>query len=87
MTKMQHRKNSMSQNLKAASRKNCIDNLFKVSGSYLETSENEIDILIVDEAHRLNEKSSMYQNLGEHQVKEIIHSSKLSIFFIDESKK
>ncbi|MCP2035477.1 DUF2075 family protein/predicted ATPase [Planomicrobium sp. HSC-17F08] len=73
--------------LKGGFRKNRIDNLFKGSGSYTETAENEFDVLIVDEAHRLNEKSGMFQNLGEHQVKEIIHSSKLSIFFIDENQK
>ncbi|MFP3360142.1 DNA/RNA helicase domain-containing protein, partial [Planococcus sp. SIMBA_143] len=39
------------------------------------------------EAHRLNEKSGMFQNLGENQVKEIIHASKLAIFFIDERQR
>lgn len=73
--------------LKGAFRKNRIDNLFKGSGSYTESGENEFDVLIVDEAHRLNEKSGMFQNLGEHQVKEIIHSSKLSVFFIDENQR
>lgn len=31
-------------------------NLFKSSGSYIDGSKNEFDLLIVDEAHRLNEK-------------------------------
>src|SRR5690606_15519603 len=44
-------------------------------------------VLLVDEAHRLNEKSGLYSNLGEHQVKEIIYSSKLSVFFIDEAQR
>lgn len=64
-----------------------INNLFKGSGSFVESSENEFDVLIVDEAHRLNAKSGMFQNLGENQIKEIIHASKFSIFFIDESQK
>jgi DUF2075 family protein len=42
---------------------------------------------VVDEAHRLNEKSGMFKNKGENQVKEIIKSSKLAIFFIDEDQK
>lgn len=67
--------------------KKYIGNLFKGSGSYFETSENEIDVLIVDEAHRLNAKSGMFKNLGENQVKEIINSAKLSIFFIDEEQR
>lgn len=29
----------------------------------------------------------MFQNLGENQIKEIINSSKLSIFFIDERQR
>ena len=40
-----------------------------------------------DEAHRLNEKSGMFQNLGENQIKEIIHASRCSVFFIDESQR
>ena len=43
--------------------------------------------MIVDEAHRLNEKSGMFQNIGENQVKEIIHAARLAIFFVDESQK
>ena len=68
-------------------RKTRINNLFKGSGSFVESAENEFDVLVVDEAHRLNAKSGMFQNLGENQIKEIIHASKFSIFFIDESQK
>jgi len=48
------------------------------------SDENEIAVILVDEAHRLNEKSGLYGNLGENQTKEIIHAAKFSIFFIDE---
>lgn len=68
-------------------RKTRINNLFKGSGSFVESAENEFDVLIVDEAHRLNAKSGMFQNLGENQIKEIVHASKFSIFFIDESQR
>ena len=68
-------------------KKTRINNLFKGSGSFVESAQNEFDVLIVDEAHRLNAKSGMFQNLGENQIKEIIHASKFSIFFIDESQK
>lgn len=40
-----------------------------------------------DEAHRLNAKSGMFQNMGENQIKEIIHAAKCSVFFIDESQR
>ena len=68
-------------------RKTRINNLFKGSGAFIEAAENEFDVLLVDEAHRLNAKSGMFQNLGENQIKEIIHASKFSVFFIDESQK
>jgi DUF2075 family protein len=68
-------------------RKSHITNLFSGSGSYHFVRANSYDCLIVDEAHRLNEKSGMFSHLGENQVKEIINASKLSIFFIDEDQK
>ncbi len=68
-------------------RKNRIDNLFKGSGSYVNTKNDEFDVLITDEAHRLNEKSGMFRNSGENQIKEIINASKFSIFLIDENQK
>lgn len=75
------------QKLKGDYRKSEITNLFKGSGSYTATKKDEFDALVVDEAHRLNEKSGMFKNMGEHQVKEIIESSKLAVFFIDENQK
>lgn len=65
-------------------RKAYIDNLFKGSGSFTQSINNDFDCLIVDEAHRLNAKSGMFQNLGENQVKEIIRAAKTSIFFVDD---
>ena len=64
-----------------------ISNLFKGSGAFVGCKKNTFDALIVDEAHRLNEKSGLYGNLGENQVKEIIAASKFSVFFIDEDQK
>ena len=43
-------------------KKTRITNLFSGSGSYTECDPNTFDALIVDEAHRLNEKSGLYQN-------------------------
>ncbi len=63
-----------------------ISNLFSGSGSFVETGANAFDALVVDEAHRLNEKSGLYGNLGENQIKEIIHSSKSTIFFVDDDQ-
>ena len=63
--------------------KSRISNLFTNSGSFTETPVNTFDVLVVDEAHRLNAKSGMFAHLGENQIKEIITASRLSIFFID----
>lgn len=65
-------------------RKAYVDNLFKGSGCFTESFKDDFDCLIVDEAHRLNEKSGMFQNLGENQIKEIINAAKTSIFFVDD---
>ena len=61
--------------------------LFDSSGSFYQSDDNAFDALIVDEAHRLNERSGIYSHLGENQIKEIIKSSKFSVFFIDEDQK
>lgn len=58
--------------------------LFKSSGIYYDKSSNEFDMLLADEAHRLQEHSGIYGNLGENQTKEIINAAKVSVFFIDE---
>ncbi len=64
-----------------------IRNLFRGSGAFIDTQNNEFDTLIVDEAHRLNKHSGLFGNLGENQIKEIIAASKFSVFFIDEDQR
>lgn len=73
--------------LKGTFKMTYINNLFQGSGQFTEADKNEVDCLIVDEAHRLNAKSGMFQNLGENQIKEIINASNFSVFFIDEDQK
>lgn len=73
--------------LKGKVKKSNVDNMFKGSGTYTEIGNNMIHTLLVDEAHRLNEKSGMFHNIGENQIKEIIHSAGCSVFFIDESQR
>lgn len=64
-----------------------IANLFRGPGKFFEHHGAPLDAVVVDEAHRLNEKSGLYQNLGENQIKEIIAASRFSVFFIDESQR
>ncbi len=73
--------------LTGSRKKTHIDNMFKGSGSYIDTTPNQFDALLIDEAHRLNEKSGLYGNMGENQIKELISSACLSVFFIDEAQR
>ena len=87
VTKNAAPRNVFRDKLKGSFKKSYIDNLFQGSGSFIGKPSNDIDCLVVDEAHRLNEKSGMFSNLGENQIKEIINASHFSIFFIDEDQK
>lgn len=64
-----------------------ISNLFEGPDAYANADANTMDALIVDEAHRLSEKGGFYGNLGENQIKELIHSSKIAVFFVDDDQK
>ncbi len=63
-----------------------INELFKSSGHFFRDKDNKYDFLLVDEAHRLQEKSGLHNNIGENQIKEIINAARLSVFFIDEKQ-
>ena len=68
-------------------KKSAISNLFTGSGAFQKSDRGDFDVLVVDEAHRLNEKSGLYKNLGENQIKEIVHAANLSVFFLDEDQR
>lgn len=87
VTKNAAPRNVYASKLSGDLKKTRINNLFKGSGCFVESAENEFDVLLVDESHRLNAKSGMFKNQGENQIKEIIHAGKFSIFFIDESQR
>lgn len=73
--------------LSGSFRRSRIGNFFSGSGAFVNTTANVFDALVVDEAHRVNEKSGLYGNQGSHQVEEIIGSSKCAVFFIDEDQR
>lgn len=79
-------RNVYSAKLTGTLTKTNINNLFRGSGTYVDLPVNVTDTLIVDEAHRLNEKSGLFSK-GENQIKEIINASKCSVFFIDEHQR
>ena len=62
-------------------------NLFRGSGAFTSAEPGTFKVLVVDEAHRLNEKSGLYQNLGDNQVKELIHAADVTVFFLDEDQR
>ncbi|AZZ37450.1 AAA family ATPase [Bdellovibrio sp. qaytius] len=73
--------------LSGTMKKTQIANLFVGSGSFTTSKPNEFDMLIVDEAHRLNEKSGLFRNQGENQIKELISAAKTTVFLIDEDQR
>jgi hypothetical protein len=73
------------EKLKKENKKSAVDHLFKGSAGFVDTTENEFDVIIVDEAHRLK-NSTAYQYYGKNQVEDIVKSAKISIFFVDESQ-
>ena len=71
----------------AFKRKN-ISALFKSSSAFIDADENDFDTLIVDEAHRLNERSQLGPRvMGENQIKELIAAAKSVVFFLDEDQR
>ena len=76
-----------SAKLSESFRRTFINNLFVGSGSFIDAPNNAIGALIADEAHRLAEKSGLYGNKGDNQIREIIQAAKFSIFFIDDHQR
>ena len=74
------------QQLQGGFRRVVIDGMFAGSGGFIETPPDTYDVLIVDEAHRLNEKSGLYGNLGENQIKELINAAKCTVLFVDDDQ-
>ncbi len=74
--------------LKGEHKRSGVENMFKGSAGYVNVGCNQINTLIADEAHRLEERSQYTKKTGnENQIKEIIHSAVCSVFFIDESQR
>ena len=59
--------------------------LLKYFMSYGEAEPNEIDVLIMDEAHRIREKTGYpFKATGRKQIEDLIRAAKISVFFIDD---
>ena len=65
------------------------ENLFKYFNSFTNVKENEVDVLVCDEAHRIRKTSvSRYtpklSRTDRPQVDELLRAAKVSVFFIDD---
>lgn len=74
------------ERLKKQEKQKIISGLFGGTGAFTEADPNTFGALIVDEAHRLNEKSGLYGNLGENQIKEIIQAARCAVMFVDDDQ-
>lgn len=80
-------RNVYKKKLKGSMRSTSVNQLFKGPDQFHQYDDGILDVTLVDEAHRLREKSGMFGNLGENQIKEIMEASKLSVFFIDDDQR
>jgi len=62
-----------------------LKHLFVGSGTFISAPRNALGTLIIDEAHRLTQKTG-FLKMGDNQIKEIINTAQLSVFFIDEDQ-
>jgi len=63
-----------------------LKSLFVGSGTFIKSAPNTNQVLLVDEAHRLTQKTGFLKR-GENQIQEIIDASWFSVFFIDEDQR
>ena len=64
-----------------------IKNLFKSSQGFVNEAKDRYDCLLVDEAHRLGDRSTFFDKSGIDQARRIIHASKVTAFFLDEEQR
>jgi hypothetical protein len=66
-----------------------VKNLFKYFNSFMDAQQNDIEVLICDEAHRIRETSAnrytrAAQRTGRGQVDELIAAARVPVFLLDE---
>lgn len=62
------------------------DELFVSTDVFFEIPAGELDAVIVDEAHRMTEKSGVYRNLGDNQIRDVLRASRVTIFLVDDNQ-
>lgn len=64
-------------------KKSRLNHMFSGSSGYVNVLDDEFDVLVVDEAHRLKKKGA-YMYRGESQVEDVIRASRVNVFFVDD---
>lgn len=60
---------------------------FKYFMSYGEYEKNHLDVLVLDEAHRIREKTGYpFKATGRPQIEDILNATKIAVFFIDDKQ-
>lgn len=62
---------------------------FKYFNSYMECQDDEVDVLICDESHRIRRSSNnrfTRNRSDKEQIEELINASRVSVFFIDDDQ-
>lgn len=71
-------------------KKSAVSNLFKGVDWAWELNPEEygkFSCLLVDEAHRLREKSGVFGNKGENQIRELMRAGLVTVFFVDDEQR
>ncbi|GAB2638830.1 DNA/RNA helicase domain-containing protein [Kribbella swartbergensis] len=75
----------------AGARQNRVQRMFKYFNQFMDAEPNELDVLILDEAHRIRETSvDRYTRAefrtGRRQVDELIAAARVPVFLLDENQ-
>ena len=85
VTKTSAPRATYSKELKSLAKDLGVEPLFQGASNFVGMEKNSIPVILVDEAHRLTNRSSQYSK-GKDQISEIINAALVSVFFIDEDQ-
>jgi hypothetical protein len=61
---------------------------FRNFSSYMQADSDLVDVMICDEAHRMwsKSRSRQFKSSGKLQIEELVHASRITVFFIDDKQ-
>jgi len=66
--------------------RNEVSTIFRGSDGFYNSAPNALDVVLVDEAHRLVPVAFSSKDKGKNQIREIIAATKHSVFFVDDAQ-